>query len=173
MGRVVCGGRRDRNYLSGAGCTIGGRGDDDDVFCKDSYAIRYYSRIAEVDFVLEGGYYRDLEHAGEPLPDIPLPEVPAADVVAPPVQPTLTSGFPYARLSIGDRLCTCPCARGKGRLRTLGGILPPEPEPLPQLPLPLLKHLLAATRSIHRTYPEAASHRTECLGAGDAERVER
>ncbi len=55
--------------------------DDDDEFCKDSYAIRYYSKIAEVDFVLVGGYYQDLQHAGEPLPDIPLPEVAAADVV--------------------------------------------------------------------------------------------
>lgn len=55
--------------------------DDDDAFCKDSYAIRYYSKIAEVDFVLVGGYYQDLQHAGEPLPAIPLPEVSAADVV--------------------------------------------------------------------------------------------
>jgi len=55
--------------------------DADDVFCKDSYAIRYYSKIAGVDFVLVGGYYQDLTHAGEPLPDIPLPEVSAADVV--------------------------------------------------------------------------------------------
>ena len=55
--------------------------DDDDVFCKDSYAIQYYSKIAGVDFVLVGGYYQDLTHAGEPLPDIPLPEVGAADVV--------------------------------------------------------------------------------------------
>ena len=55
--------------------------DDDDVFCKDSYAIQYYSKIAEVDFVLVGGYFQDLTHAGEPLPDIPLPEVSAADVV--------------------------------------------------------------------------------------------
>ena len=55
--------------------------DDDDTFCKDSYAIRYYSKIAGVDFVLVGGYYQDLKHAGEPLPSIPLPEVAAADVV--------------------------------------------------------------------------------------------
>ncbi|MDE2975746.1 MAG: cache domain-containing protein [Gemmatimonadota bacterium] len=55
--------------------------DGDDVFCKDSYAIQYYSKIAGVDFVLVGGYYQDLTHTGEPLPDIPLPEVSAADVV--------------------------------------------------------------------------------------------
>ena len=55
--------------------------DDDDVFCKDSYGIQYHSKIAEVDFLLVGGYYQDLTHAGEPLPDIPLPEVSAVDVV--------------------------------------------------------------------------------------------
>ena len=55
--------------------------DAEDVFCKDSYAIQYFSPIANVDFVLVGGYYQDLTHAGEPLPEVPLPEIGAADVV--------------------------------------------------------------------------------------------
>ncbi|MDE2874371.1 MAG: cache domain-containing protein [Gemmatimonadota bacterium] len=55
--------------------------DAEDVFCKDSYAIQYFSPVANVDFVLVGGYYQDLTHAGEPLPEVPLPAVGAADVV--------------------------------------------------------------------------------------------
>ena len=55
--------------------------DPDDTFCKDAYAIQYFSPVANVDFVLVGGYYQDLTHAGEPLPEIPLPEIGAADVV--------------------------------------------------------------------------------------------
>ena len=55
--------------------------DPTDVYCKDSYAIQYFSPVANVDFVLVVGYYQDLTHAGEPLPNIPLPEVSAADVV--------------------------------------------------------------------------------------------
>ena len=55
--------------------------DAEDVFCKDSYAIEYFSPVANVNFVLVGGYYQDLTHAGEPLPEIPLPQIGAADVV--------------------------------------------------------------------------------------------
>ena len=55
--------------------------DPEDVFCKDSYAIEYFSPVANVNFVLVGGYYQDLTHAGEPLPEVPLPAVGAADVV--------------------------------------------------------------------------------------------
>ena len=52
-----------------------------DPRCKDSYALRYRSLVAGVDFVVVGGYYQDLTHVGEPLPDVPLPEVSASDVV--------------------------------------------------------------------------------------------
>ena len=52
-----------------------------DTRCKDAYAIQYYSPVAGTDFVVVGGYYQDLSHAGTPLPNIPLPEVSAADVV--------------------------------------------------------------------------------------------
>ncbi len=55
--------------------------DPEDVFCKDSYAIQYFSPVANADFVLVGGYYQDLTHAGEPLPEVPLPAVQASDVV--------------------------------------------------------------------------------------------
>jgi len=52
-----------------------------DTRCKDAYALKYYSQVAGRDFVVVGGYYQDLTHAGTDLPDIPLPEVSAADVV--------------------------------------------------------------------------------------------
>ena len=55
--------------------------DPADVRCKDAYALKYFSQVAGRDFVVVGGYYQDLTHAGTPLPDIPLPEVSAADVV--------------------------------------------------------------------------------------------
>ncbi len=55
--------------------------DPTDVRCKDSFALRYTSLVAGVDLVVVGGYYQDLTHFGEPLPEIPLPEVTAADVV--------------------------------------------------------------------------------------------
>ncbi|MDE2804028.1 MAG: cache domain-containing protein [Gemmatimonadota bacterium] len=55
--------------------------DPADVRCKDAYALKYFSQVAGRDFVVVGGYYQDLSHAGTPLPDIPLPEVSAADVV--------------------------------------------------------------------------------------------
>lgn len=35
--------------------------DPDDVLCKDSYAIRYYSPVSDRDFVIVGGYYQDLD----------------------------------------------------------------------------------------------------------------
>ena len=52
-----------------------------DTRCKDSYAIQYTSPVVGADFVVVGGYYQDLTHAGDPLPNIPLPRVSAADVV--------------------------------------------------------------------------------------------
>ncbi|MYI65555.1 MAG: hypothetical protein F4107_06405, partial [Gemmatimonadetes bacterium] len=52
-----------------------------DTRCKDAYAIQYHSIVAGTDFVVVGGYYQDLSHAGTPLPNVPLPEVSAADVV--------------------------------------------------------------------------------------------
>ena len=52
-----------------------------DTRCKDAYALKYHSQVAGRDFVVVGGYYQDLSHAGSTLPDIPLPEVSAADVV--------------------------------------------------------------------------------------------
>ncbi len=52
-----------------------------DTKCKDAYAIQYHSRVVGRDFVVVGGYYQDLTHAGTPLPNVPLPEVSAADVV--------------------------------------------------------------------------------------------
>ena len=55
--------------------------DATDTPCKDSYALQYHSAVAGVDLVVVGGYFQDLEHAGEPLPNVPLPEVSAADVV--------------------------------------------------------------------------------------------
>lgn len=55
--------------------------DTNDVRCKDSYAMRYHSLVAGVDFVVVGGYYQDLSSAGDPLPSFPLPTVQAADVV--------------------------------------------------------------------------------------------
>ncbi len=35
--------------------------DPDDVLCKDSYAIRYYSPVSDRDFVIVGGYYQNLD----------------------------------------------------------------------------------------------------------------
>ena len=55
--------------------------DPADTKCKDAYALRYFSQVAGRNFVVVGGYYQDLTHAGTALPDIPLPEVSAADVV--------------------------------------------------------------------------------------------
>lgn len=55
--------------------------DPADAKCKDAYALKYFSQVAGRDFVVVGGYYQDLTHAGTSLPDIPLPEVSAADVV--------------------------------------------------------------------------------------------
>ena len=55
--------------------------DPADTRCKDAYAIQYHSQVAGRDFVVVGGYYQDLTHAGTELPDVPLPEVSAADVV--------------------------------------------------------------------------------------------
>ena len=55
--------------------------DPSDPHCKDGYASQYHSQVAGVDLVVVGGYYQDLEHAGQPLPPVPLPEVTAADVV--------------------------------------------------------------------------------------------
>ena len=55
--------------------------DATDTPCKDSYALQYHSMVAGVDLVVVGGYFQDLTHAGEPLPDVPLPAVSAADVV--------------------------------------------------------------------------------------------
>ncbi len=52
-----------------------------DTRCKDAYALQYHSQVAGRDFVVVGGYYQDLSHAGTTLPDVPLPEVSAADVV--------------------------------------------------------------------------------------------
>ena len=52
-----------------------------DTPCKDSYALQYHSVVAGVDLVVVGGYFQDLAHAGEPLPDVPLPALSAADVV--------------------------------------------------------------------------------------------
>ena len=52
-----------------------------DTRCKDAYALQYHSQVAGRDFVVVGGYYQDLTHAGTPLPNVPLPEVSAADVV--------------------------------------------------------------------------------------------
>ncbi len=52
-----------------------------DTKCKDAYALQYHSQVAGRDFVVVGGYYQDLSHAGTPLPSVPLPEVSAADVV--------------------------------------------------------------------------------------------
>ena len=36
--------------------------DPDDVLCKDSYAIRYYSPVSDRDFIIVGGYYQDLSN---------------------------------------------------------------------------------------------------------------
>ena len=36
--------------------------DPEDVLCKDSYAIRYYSPVSDRDFVIVGGYYQDLSN---------------------------------------------------------------------------------------------------------------
>ena len=55
--------------------------DVNDPRCKDSFALRYHSLVARTDLIVVGGYYQDLTHVGEPLPDIPYPEVKAADVV--------------------------------------------------------------------------------------------
>ncbi len=55
--------------------------DQTDTRCKDAYALKYRSQIVGRDFVVVGGYYQDLSHAGSTLPDVPLPEVSAADVV--------------------------------------------------------------------------------------------
>lgn len=55
--------------------------DPADIKCKDAYALKYFSQVAGRNFVVVGGYYQDLSHAGTPLPEIPLPEVSAADVV--------------------------------------------------------------------------------------------
>ena len=55
--------------------------DPADTKCKDAYALKYHSQVAGRDFVVVGGYYQDLTHAGTSLPDVPLPEVSAADVV--------------------------------------------------------------------------------------------
>ena len=52
-----------------------------DTRCKDAFALQYHSVLTGRDFVVVGGYYQDLSHAGTPLPNIPLPEVSAADVV--------------------------------------------------------------------------------------------
>ena len=52
-----------------------------DTPCKDSYALQYHSMVAGVDLVVVGGYFQNLAHAGEPLPDVPLPALSAADVV--------------------------------------------------------------------------------------------
>lgn len=55
--------------------------DATDTPCKDSYALQYHSMVAGVDLVVVGGYFQNLAHAGEPLPDVPLPALSAADVV--------------------------------------------------------------------------------------------
>ena len=55
--------------------------DATDTPCKDSYALQYHSMVAGVDLVVVGGYFQNLAHAGEPLPDVPLPPLSAADVV--------------------------------------------------------------------------------------------
>lgn len=55
--------------------------DANDPRCKDSYALRYSSRIAQLDLLVVGGYYQDLSGVEPPLPPIPLPELSAADVV--------------------------------------------------------------------------------------------
>lgn len=36
--------------------------DPEDVLCKDSYAIRYYSPVSDRDFIIVGGYYQDLSN---------------------------------------------------------------------------------------------------------------
>ncbi len=55
--------------------------DATDTPCKDSYALQYHSMVAGVDLVVVGGYFQNLAHAGEPLPDVALPALSAADVV--------------------------------------------------------------------------------------------
>ncbi len=52
-----------------------------DTRCKDAFALQYHSVLTGRDFIVVGGYYQDLSHAGTPLPNVPLPEVSAADVV--------------------------------------------------------------------------------------------
>ena len=52
-----------------------------DTPCKDSYALQYHSVVAGVDLVVVGGYFQNLAHAGESLPDVPLPALSADDVV--------------------------------------------------------------------------------------------
>lgn len=55
--------------------------DPTDTRCKDAYALKYHSQVVGRDFVVVGGYYQDLSHAGSTLPNVPLPDVSAADVV--------------------------------------------------------------------------------------------
>ena len=55
--------------------------DTTDVRCKDSFALRYYSQVSEIDLIVLGGYYQDLSSAGDELPNIPLPDISASEVV--------------------------------------------------------------------------------------------